>query len=82
MNYYSDTTLLTRALVLPNDFRLELPFAIAGYFDLNLPKIALQFLSALSIPRVAAAAAFGLVLFLAQVVGQLGLQRSFNQRLR
>ena len=45
--------------MLRHDLRLELAFAIAGYLDLDFPKVALQFLSALSIPGITAAAAFG-----------------------
>jgi hypothetical protein len=68
--------------MLPHDLRLKLAFAVARNLDFDFSKIAFQFLPASPIPRVAAAAAFWLVLFVAQVVGQLGVQRSFYQRLR
>jgi hypothetical protein len=68
--------------MLADDLRFELAFPIARHLNLDFSKVAFQFLPALSIPRIAAAPAFRLVLFVTQVMCQLGAQRAFNQRLR
>ena len=47
--------------MLADYLRLELTFSITRYFQFNLPEIAAEFLTALPISRVAAAAAYWVV---------------------
>src|SRR5947208_15291252 len=70
------------SLMLANDLRLEVPHAIPGNFDLDFTKIPHYRLAARPVSRVAATATLGIVLFVAYMVGELGIQRSFDQRLR
>jgi hypothetical protein len=66
--------------MLLDQLRLERPVAIARDFDRNRALLCLQRLGPAPVTGVAAAAALYGMLAVAQVVGELGLQRSLNKR--
>jgi hypothetical protein len=69
-------------LVLRDDPRLEAAVAIARRFQIQLAELAFQFLPAAAISRIAAVVARRVVLLVADVLCQFGVERTLQQRLR
>lgn len=68
-------------LVLLDDLRIEGAMPVARYLDGQFTELALEFLLAETVAGVAHPIADRLMLVVAQVVGQLGIQRTLDQLL-
>ena len=66
------------SFVLGDDLRLERPVPVTGHFDVYRPEVSLYLLAASAVAVVAAAAPFRRVLFIAEVVIQLGIHRPLD----